>query len=139
MGPPGSRPGLDDITFGAAIRVGLKLEQIGLQQNHFDQLIDALLGQRGNIDENGIATPIVRNQTFVLQLLANFHRVRVGMVDLVDGDEDRHLGRLRVVQRFERLRHDAVIGRDDQHDDVGDVAPRARIELKPHGRAYPGT
>ena len=30
-------------------------------------------------------------------------------------------GGLRVADRLERLRHDAVVGRDDEHDDVGDL------------------
>ncbi len=37
----------------------------------------------------------------------------------VDRDDERHAGRPRVVDRLDRLRHDAVVGRDDQHDDVG--------------------
>ena len=43
------------------------------------------------------------------------------MVDLVDGHDDRHLGGLRVAERFHRLRHDAVVRADDENDDVGDV------------------
>ena len=43
------------------------------------------------------------------------------MIDLVDGDDDSALGRLGVAQRFERLRHHAVIRGDDEHDDVRDV------------------
>ena len=43
----------------------------------------------------------------------------VGFVDLVDGDDDRHLRRLGVVDRFHRLRHDAVVGRDHENDDIG--------------------
>ena len=31
------------------------------------------------------------------------------------------LGGLGVVDGLDRLRHDAVVGRDHQHDDVGDV------------------
>ena len=48
-------------------------------------------------------------------------RVGVGarLVDLVDGDDDRDLGRLGVVDRLDRLRHDAVVGGDDEDDDVG--------------------
>ncbi len=41
------------------------------------------------------------------------------LVDLVDRDHDRHVGRLGVVQRLDRLRHHAVVGRDDQDHDVG--------------------
>ena len=47
--------------------------------------------------------------------------LRIGLVDLVDRDDDRHVGCLGVIDRFERLRHDAVIGCDDDDDDVGDL------------------
>ena len=42
-------------------------------------------------------------------------------VDLVDGDDDRHLGGARVRDRLARLRHDAVVGGDDEDRDVGDL------------------
>ena len=47
--------------------------------------------------------------------------LRIRPVHLVDGDDDRHLRRLGVADRLDRLLHDAVIGGDDQHDDVGDI------------------
>ncbi len=50
-------------------------------------------------------------------------RVGVGLVDLVERDDDRHLRRLGVVDRFERLGHHAVVGGHHDHRDVGD--PRA--------------
>ena len=48
------------------------------------------------------------------------HAIWIGLrlVDLVDRDDDRHASCLGVIDRLDRLRHDAVIGRDDQHDDV---------------------
>ena len=46
-------------------------------------------------------------------------RVGVGLVDLVEGDDDRHLGRLGVADRLERLGHDPVVGGDDDDRDVG--------------------
>ena len=45
--------------------------------------------------------------------------VRVGQVDLVHGDDDRHVGGARVRDRLLGLRHDAVVGGDDEHRDVG--------------------
>ena len=46
-------------------------------------------------------------------------RVGALLVDLVDRHDDRHVGRLRVVDGLHRLRHDAVVGRDHQDRDVG--------------------
>ena len=54
------------------------------------------------------------------KLLLDLVRVRLVLVDLVERDDQRHVRRLGVVDRFDRLRHHAVIGRDDQHDDVSD-------------------
>ena len=45
-------------------------------------------------------------------------RVRARLVDLVDRDDDRNLRLLGVVDRLDGLRHRAVVGGDDQHDDV---------------------
>ena len=45
--------------------------------------------------------------------------MRVRLIDLVHGDNDRNFGGVRVIDGFNRLRHDAVIGGDDQHDNVG--------------------
>ena len=40
-------------------------------------------------------------------------------VDLVEGDDDRHVGGAGVVDRFARLGHDAVVGSHHEHRDVG--------------------
>src|SRR5690606_6060680 len=55
--------------------------------------------------------------------------IGVRLVDLVDGHDDRGPGRLGVLDGLDRLRHDAVVGRDDQDDDVGDVGA-----ARPHRR-----
>ena len=52
------------------------------------------------------------------KLRPNPLRVGVGLVDLVDRDDERHPGGLRVRDRLDRLRHDAVVGGDDENDDV---------------------
>ena len=52
-----------------------------------------------------------------------FDPVDVGifLVDLVDRHDDRHIGRLRMVDGLPGLVHDAVIGGNDQDDDIGDL------------------
>ena len=44
-----------------------------------------------------------------------------GQVDLVDGHDERHAGVPGVADRLDGLRHDLVVRRHDQHDDVGDL------------------
>ena len=59
------------------------------------------------------------HQAAIGELLLHAIGHGVGLVDLVDRDDDRNFGGVRVIDGFERLRHHAVIGSHDQHDDVG--------------------
>ena len=106
---------------GAALRIGLEIREVRDEQDHFEQLIEVLALTRRHLDRDRRAAPFLRHQPEVGELALDAFRIGVGLVDLVDRDHDRHVGRLRVVDRFPRLRHDAVVGRDDQDDDVGDA------------------
>ena len=65
-----------------------------------------------------VAAPGLEQHALVGELLLDAVEVGVGLVDLVDRDDDRHLRGARVVDRLDRLRHDAVVGGDDEDDDV---------------------
>jgi hypothetical protein len=79
-----------------------------------------------DLDEGGFTAPIIRHQPLFLELLAHLHRIGVGMIALVHRHDDRALGSLGVAERLERLRHHAVVGRDHEHNNVGDIrAPGA--------------
>ena len=69
--------------------------------------------------EHRVATELLGDQTELGELLTHLGGVGPLLVDLVDRDHDRHAGGLRVVQRLDRLRHDAVVGGDHQDRDVG--------------------
>ena len=57
---------------------------------------------------------------FFGELLLDAIGLGVFFVHLVDGDDDRHVGRVDVGDRFFGLRHHAVVGRDHEDRDVGD-------------------
>ena len=120
-GSAGFEAGFNDVAFGGTRGIGFQLQHFGLEHDHFQQLVDALFGERRDVHKNGVAAPLLTNEPFVLQLLADFHRVGVRVVGFVDGDDDRGLGCLRVAQGFQGLRHDAVVGSDHQNHDVGHV------------------
>ena len=68
-----------------------------------------------------VAAPVLGLEALGGELRLDLVRIRVRQVDLVDRDDDRHLGRPRVGDGLLRLRHHAVVGCDDEDGDVGDL------------------
>ena len=68
-----------------------------------------------------VAAELLEHDVVLQQVLLDLLHVGRGQVDLVDRDDHRHAGVLGVADRLDRLRHDLVVGRDDQDDDVGDL------------------
>ena len=67
------------------------------------------------------AAPVGGDHLALGELLLDAVEVGALLVDLVDRHHERHLGRLRVVDRLDRLRHDAVVGGHHDDRDVGDL------------------
>src|SRR6185437_12620405 len=111
--------GFDHRTFGGAVRICLQVEDFGLQQDRFFQLVevDALGGR--HFDGERFAAQVF-DLDFVLEKFGlHPHRVGVAFVDLVDGDDDRNMRRFGVRDGFDGLRHDAVIGGNHKHHEIG--------------------
>ena len=113
--------GFDDRADCGTILLGLLLVGIGDEADHFLECVevDALLGR--DFDELRIATLVGRLHAACGELLDNLGCVGLRLVDLVDGDDDRHLGGAGMVDGFDGLGHDAIVGCDDDDDDVGDL------------------
>ena len=114
-------PRFDHGAFGRPVRVGLELEDFRLQRDDVEQPVEIALLLGRDFDVQHLAAERFDLDLMLQQFGAHALGLGVRFVDLVDGDDDRHLGRPGVVDRLDRLRHDAVIGRDHQHDDVGDL------------------
>ena len=110
----GFEHGADAGTIGSRLQVA----KIGGEADHFEQQVEVHPLLRRDIDEDGRAAPGLGHQPAIAQLLLDAIRLRLRLVDLVDRHDDRHIGRLRVVHCFERLRHHAVIRRDHDDDDI---------------------
>ena len=91
------------------------------QDDRLEQVVEVLLRLGRDVDEHRLAAPLLGLQAEVGHLGAHAVGLRALLVDLVDRDEDRDAGRLRVVDRLARLRHHAVVGRDHDDRDVGDL------------------
>ena len=112
---------LDDRAFRRAVGVGLEIENFGLQPDRFQQLAEIGLLRGRDLDVERLAAHRFDLHFVLQQFGAHAFGLGVGFVDLVDGDDDRNLRRARVLDRFHRLRLDAVIGGDHQHHEVGDL------------------
>ncbi len=111
--------GLDHDAGGLGVGIGPQLLEVGDDLDRVEQVVEAVVGLRRDVDELGVAAPVGGLQAALRHLGADARGVRALLVDLVDGDEDRHLGGLGVVDRLARLRLDAVVGGDHDHGDVG--------------------
>jgi hypothetical protein len=113
---------------GRELRVGRELLDLGDEQDRLEQLVDADPGGRGDVDDDRVTAPRLGHELLLHELLAHAGGVGVFAVDLGDSDEDRHLGRARVVDGLDGLRHHAVVGRHHEDGDVGGVRTS-----RPHG------
>ena len=112
--------GLDRDTLRVLLRVGPQVERgVRGEDDGLQQAVDVQTLLGGDVDEHGVAAVLLGHQTVLGELTAHLGRVGALDVDLVDRDHDRHVGRLGVVQRLDRLRHHTVVGRDHQDRDVG--------------------
>src|SRR6266853_1568314 len=110
--------GLEHRAGSGRFRVGLQFAEVGHQQNHFEQLAQVFLLLRGDLDHDGVAAPFLGHQAAVRELALDALHLCFRLVDLVDGHDDRDARGFRVIDGLLRLRHYAIIGRDDEHDDV---------------------
>ena len=112
---------LDDEAGGRSVGVGLQLQHVGLQDDGLQQVVDVQLLLGRHLDEHVGAAPLLGDDAVLGELLAHAVGVGAGLVDLVHGHDDGHLGGLGVVDGLDGLRHDAVVGGHHEHDDVGDL------------------
>ncbi len=121
---------LDRDAAGVLLGVGTQVERrVGGEQDGLEQAVDVQPLLRGDLDEDRVTAVLLGDQVVLGQLLPDLVRVRAFLVHLVDGHDDRHVGRLGVVQRLDRLRHHAVVGRDHQYREVGDLRTTARMAV----------
>ena len=112
---------LDNEAGSLGIGVRLQLQHVGLQQDGLEQLVDVQLLLSRHVDEHVLTAPVLGDDAVLGQLLTHAIGVRARLIDLVDGNNNRHVCGLRVVDCLDGLRHDAVVGGNYQHDNVGDL------------------
>ncbi len=112
---------LDDLALAPPRVIGGELKDFGLKQDGVEELGDALLLERRDLAEDRGAAPLFGLQAQLRELGLDPVHIGFGQVDFVDGDDNRDLGGLGVVDGLAGLGHYAVVRGDDEDDDVGDI------------------
>ena len=110
----------DNETYAALFGIAFEFHDFGAEDDRFEQGIDTGLLYSRYVDELDFTAPFLGQKPLFGELLLEAFGIGVRQVHLVDRDNDRHLGGLRVVQRFDSLGHHALGGRNDKDHDVGD-------------------
>ena len=119
----------DHRTLRCTVWVRLELKNFRLKGDGLKQIIKALTCDGRNFDVLHFTGHFLNDHFVLQQIRAHLVWVSSGSVDLVDRDDHRHFGSFRVIDRLDRLRHDRVVGSDDQHHDIGHLRT-----ARPHGR-----
>ena len=104
---------------GGPVRIGLHIPHVGNEQDHLQQQIEVLFLLGRHFHHHRFTSPVFRAQVTVGQLLLHTLGKGIRLVDLVNGDQQRNLGGLRVSDGLKCLRHDAVVSGYHQDDDIG--------------------
>ncbi len=99
-----------------------QIHHFRLQKHHLEQVIDSRSARCRNFADDSFAAPIFRGQVALLELLLHLVDVRRRQIDFVNCHHDFDVRRgLGVIDRLDRLRHDTIVCRHNQDDNVGDV------------------
>jgi len=114
---------------------GLALGDLGGQRDHFEQVVDAHAGLGGDGADNGVTAPVFSNKAVLGQLLLDALGVGVGLIHLVDGDDDGNFGGLGVVDGLDGLGQMPSSAATTRMAISVIIAPRARMEVN---ASWPG-
>ena len=119
----------DDRADGTPRRIGLQFKDVRLQEDLIKQFADTGTLFGGDFGVQHRAAEIFEYDIVLKQVLFDLGDVGHWQIDLVDRNDDGHSRALRVGDRFDGLRHDLVVGRDHDDDNV-----RYLRATRPHGR-----
>ena len=102
--------GFNHSPFGHTIGIGFQIENFCLQGNHLEQFIESATLFCRDLDFERITAHRLDLHFILQQFRTNEFGIGAWLVDLVDSHNHRHFCSLGMIDGFNRLRHDAIIG-----------------------------
>ena len=113
--------GFDNRAFRHSVGVGFEFFHVGSQKNRFEQVIDSFSGLCGYRNERDVAAPFFDEYGLIGKLLFYSFDISLRFIHFVCRNYYGNACRLRVVYRFDRLRHYAVVCRYNYNRYIGDL------------------
>src|SRR5262245_45409089 len=110
--------GLDDNALRGTLRVGAQVQQLRLQVDGFEKPVEAGPLESRHLDLQRFARHAFNDDLVLQERGAHARGIGSRLVNLVDGNDQRHAGGLGMVDGLHRLRHHAIVSGHDQHHDV---------------------
>ena len=115
------KPCLNNGSLGLLVGICPEIKHFSLQQHHFKQLVDIYILLCRHLNKKSVAAPLLGKQAVVTQFLAHFFGIGLGLVDLVDGHNNRNLGGAGMIYRLYGLGSGPLFGGNDKNDDIGNL------------------
>ena len=119
---------LNDRTLCSTVGICLQLLQLRSHNDRFQKGIDAFAGFCGNAANLGVAAPLGRNEFMLGKLGEDTVGVGARLIHLIDRNNNGNLCGFGMVDCFDGLRHDTVIGSNHQNCNIG-----AHCATRTHG------
>ena len=113
--------GFNDSTLCLTVRVCPQLLHVCGQQYHFQQIFNADTLLCRDLADDGFTAPFLRYQFIFRQLLQYTIRIGIFLINLIDSNNNRNFGCLRMVDCFNGLRHNAVICCNNQNRNISNL------------------
>ncbi|KAH0356931.1 initiation factor 2, partial [Aureobasidium melanogenum] len=111
--------GFDDPTLDLTLGSSTVVQDLRKSDCCIFELINALTSLATDRHDLGLTTEVFDFNTMASQVLLDTLDVGFFLVDLVDGNDDRYMSRLSVLDGFNGLRLDRIVSCDNQNDNVG--------------------
>ena len=106
---------------GIAIRTRFQFKQFSLQIDRIEQRIKPSALGRRDLDILNLARHFLDDHFMLKQTAADIVGIGLWLIHFVDRNNHRHASSLCVADRFDGLRHDAIIGGHHKNNDIGDI------------------
>ncbi len=112
---------LDHQTSRIPVGIRLQFQNLRCQKDRLKQVLKPLSGLGRYRNKLRGSAPVYRDQFIFRHLLFHPVNVRIGLINLVDGNDDLDPRRLGVINSLHRLGHNAVVRSHNKHRDIGRV------------------